>query len=84
MSRMGVCITLLLLAGCTPGTAIVGSTTTSGGDRGMLSITTMTTSGVSSQPAAPEPTTPTSMSAPTASESQAIARQRHQRASAPG
>jgi hypothetical protein len=54
MTRIGVCITLLLLADCTPGTDIMYGSSI-GGHRGIPSITTVAVGRVSSQPSAPRP-----------------------------
>ena len=59
MTRLGICITVLLLVGCTPGTDVVyGSSIRPGG--GLPSITTMAVGRVGAQPAPAASDTPAS------------------------
>ena len=57
VTRIGVCITLLFLVGCTPGTDVIyGSSIRPGG--GLPSITTMAVGRVGAQPAPAAPAAP--------------------------
>jgi hypothetical protein len=65
MTKLGVCITVLFLVGCTPGSDVVyGSSIRPGG--GLPSITTMAVGRVGAQPAPAAPDAPASPAPSTA------------------